>query len=123
MRNPTDRRRPSRAKRCVWTAPALQGVSIDDDGPGTCGRVSGLVARHTAAGPDGIRGSAARQMDELKWLASFQWPLPNPVRPGSPSSFVTLASQRRSGAAPTRLRRHRNLGRAAIGLGTGQHRP
>lgn len=71
-RHTPHRRHPARAERCVWTAPALQGVSVDDDRPGTCGRVSGLVVRLYAAGPDGIRGSAARQMDELKWLASFQ---------------------------------------------------
>ena len=45
--------------------PSCKGLSIDDDVPGACCRVSGLVCDDLAAGPDGIRGSAARQMDEL----------------------------------------------------------
>jgi hypothetical protein len=59
---------------------------------GACGRVSGYASR-SAAGLDGVRGSAARQMDELIWLASFHGPLPNPDHTGLPSHSITLASQ------------------------------
>jgi hypothetical protein len=52
-----------------------------------------IYASRSAAGLDGIRGSAARQMDELIWLASFHGPLPNPDHTGLPSHSLTLASQ------------------------------
>ena len=76
------------------------------DGPGTCGRVSGLVARQHAAGPDGIRGSTARQMDELKWLTSFNdlcRTRSDPVRHhlSLPSQASAALQQRRPGYAAT----------------------
>jgi putative transposase len=40
-----------------------------------------LSRGNTAAGPDGFRGSAARQMDELMSARIVRGPLPNPVRP------------------------------------------
>jgi hypothetical protein len=39
------RRVAAGTERCVWTAPALQRVSIDDSEYGACSRVSGLEAR------------------------------------------------------------------------------
>ena len=42
--HPADRRGAAGAERRVWTTPDLQGQSRSD-GDGSCGRVSGLVAR------------------------------------------------------------------------------
>ena len=54
-----DHPHPCKDFRTIWRNSALAVVY-----PAlSCGR--------TAAGPDGFRGSTARQMDELKWLASF----------------------------------------------------
>jgi hypothetical protein len=49
----------------------------------------------TAAGPDGFRGSTAGQMDELGSSSHRSLTFVEPGPTGSPSSFVTLASQRR----------------------------
>ncbi len=63
----------------------------------------------TAAGPDGIRGSAARQMDELVAARIVPLIFAEPGQTGSPSSCVTLASRHRPGyaaAATTAGRRY-----------------
>jgi len=48
--HPAHRRRAARAERRVWTTPDLQGRSRCD-GDGSCGRVSGLVARRHSRRP------------------------------------------------------------------------
>jgi hypothetical protein len=50
----------------------------------------------TAAGPDGIRGSATGQMDELAMARIISLASAEPGLTGSPSLCVTLASRRRS---------------------------
>jgi len=52
----------------------------------------------TAAGPDGIRGSATGQMDELIMARIVSLASAEPGLTGSPSLCVTLASRRRSRA-------------------------
>jgi len=81
-----------------------------------------LLRGGTAAGADGIRGSAARQMDELVAARIVSLTFAEPGQTGSPSSCVTLASQHRPAQAPTRLRR-RSQGETAIRLGAGEHCP
>jgi hypothetical protein len=49
----------------------------------------------TAAGPDGIRGSATGQMDELAMARIISLASAEPGLTGSPSHCVTLASRRR----------------------------
>ena len=49
----------------------------------------------TAAGPDGIRGSATGQMDELAMARIISLASAEPGLTGSPSLCVTLASRRR----------------------------
>jgi transposase-like protein len=49
--NPARRRYPAGTERCVWTTPTLQGFSIWYDELGSCGRVSGLVLRHSRRRP------------------------------------------------------------------------
>ena len=51
-----------------------------------------LMRGDMAAGPDGFRGSAARQMDELVAARIIQWAFAEPSPTGSPSSLATLAS-------------------------------
>ncbi|MDG4898849.1 hypothetical protein P9272_35815, partial [Mesorhizobium sp. WSM4976] len=60
------------------------------------------ICSRTAAGPDGIRGSAARQMDELVPARIIQGTFAEPGPTGLPSHSLTLASQRRPPAAPIR---------------------
>jgi len=48
----------------------------------------------TAAGPDGIRGSATGQMDELVMARIISLASAEPGLTGSPSRRITLASQR-----------------------------
>lgn len=60
-------------------------------------------------------------MDELRSLASFKRPLPNPVRPVR--HHICLPSQASAvRRRPTRLC-HCRAGRVAIGRGTGEHSP
>jgi hypothetical protein len=55
---------------------------------------SALSRGYTAAGPDGIRGSAAGQMAELRTARIISLASAEPGLTGSPSRRVTLASQR-----------------------------
>jgi len=64
------------------------------DGNGSCGRVSGLVARRHSAGPDGIRGTATGQMDELAMARIISLASAEPGLTGSPS----LMSPSKAGA-------------------------
>jgi transposase-like protein len=57
-----------------------------------------LLRGDTAAGPDGIRGSATGQMDELAMARIISLASAEPGLTGSPSLCVTLASRRRSRA-------------------------
>jgi hypothetical protein len=58
-----------------------------------------------AAGLDGFRGSAARQMDELTQARIIAVASAEPRdNPGPPSSLASLASQRRGGGADLRRR-------------------
>jgi hypothetical protein len=45
----------------AWMAPASQGFFGVSASKTDCGRVSGLVARRAAAGPDGLRGLRSDQ--------------------------------------------------------------
>jgi hypothetical protein len=74
-------------KRRVWTTPALQGLSERfrrSQRLQSCIRPCSAVL--STAGPDGFRGSTARQMDELK-VRIVSWALADPGPTGSPSSF------------------------------------
>jgi transposase-like protein len=53
-----------------------------------------LSRGYTAAGPDGIRGSAAGQMDELEVARIISLAFAEPGLTGSPSRGITLASRR-----------------------------
>jgi len=55
---------------------------------------SALSRGYTAAGPDGIRGSAAGQMAELATARIISLASAEPGLTGSPSRRITLASQR-----------------------------
>jgi putative transposase len=55
---------------------------------------SALSRGYTAAGPDGIRGSAAGQMAELGTARIISLASAEPGLTGSPSRCITLASQR-----------------------------
>jgi hypothetical protein len=71
-----------------------------------------LSCGETAAGPDGFRGSAARQMVELGEARIVSVTFAEPGQTGSPSSFVTLANQRHPG--------RRRPGYAAVATGAGR---
>gem|GEM_PF-6283114 len=63
--------------------------------------------------PSCIRGSAARQMDEFIWRASFHGPLPDPDQTGLPSHSLTLEPAL---ILETVLKHYAADGAAAIGL-------
>src|SRR5207302_3231403 len=56
---------PPRTKRCVWTAPLCKGFRLTTVNTALAVVYPALKRGDTAAGPDGFRGSTARQMDEL----------------------------------------------------------
>jgi hypothetical protein len=82
--------------------PDLQGRSRCDGETGLAVVYPALSRGDTAAGPDGIRGSATGQMDELSMARIISLASAEPGLTGSPSLCVTLASRRRFlfGAVP-----------------------
>jgi hypothetical protein len=73
----------------VWTAPWMQEVSEGIRRRCDCGRVSGLLARHIAAGPDGFR---ARSPNDIAALAGRVTPLGVPDVGSTDHHLLSLPS-------------------------------